>query len=910
MRLISLEERKGIANATFEQAREIVNGRLKEEEQAQPLLNAAKALDVKLSEKAEQITQAKEDFALVCEKETRQKAQFSEVQTELEAAEKEIKELSDWKTINKLRQPIAEQESLILSKLNDAKGLLENLQSLTSRFHTVENTISTQKQQKKTLEDQWSTFETSLERKKAEWQSLNDALLVISIQEIENEKSALDTSIGDLIEASAHWKLLYQAKNEERALQQSLEKNSDGLKQSTSQLAEIEKLLTMAKSEKEASSKMLERAKLVAAESVEKLRNQLVPGEPCPVCGSTHHPYAAHHPALDLVLSQLQAEHEQIEDEYIQQQNSHSSLAQRCIELKRVISEGEEKSTITEKSLQELESAWSKFHVSEKCNERPFEERSDWLQQHLQQLKSRQQLLQGQIQSFRDQKALLDRHKAQLEELNKQFAEVDNQIKDAERLLKSLTEQQTKDAEEQLTTRKKLDAVAQTVAIYFSNEEWFENWKTNPEGFETRIRVFAQEWKTNVAQLEEHTRNQTMLTEKRKGLRELLKNTQEEVQIGEEKLANFQSQNEKLNDERMALFQGVAVARVEAKLKEAIELAKKTLEARREIASAIHAEITRNQAQHEQFDVDINGLSSRELALNKQLKDWISKHNLQHETELTEAKLVELLAYGQDWIESERTRLRAVDDVLMQAKSILEERDKALTTHAGQRLSARTLEELTILLSDAQELLKQHSQEASEIGFKVSNDKLNKQRIGTLLQAIEKQDALVENWAKLNEVIGSADGKKFRQIAQEYTLDVLLSYANVHLEMLSKRYVLQRIPNSLGLQVIDQDMGDEVRTVYSLSGGESFLVSLALALGLASLSTSRMKVESLFIDEGFGSLDPTTLNIAMDALERLHNQGRKVGVISHVQEMTERIPVQIKVSKQHSGRSKVEVIGF
>jgi exonuclease SbcC len=120
---------------------------------------------------------------------------------------------------------------------------------------------------------------------------------------------------------------------------------------------------------------------------------------------------------------------------------------------------------------------------------------------------------------------------------------------------------------------------------------------------------------------------------------------------------------------------------------------------------------------------------------------------------------------------------------------------------------------------------------------------------------------------------------------------------------------LQRIPDTLGLQVLDQDMGNEIRTVFSLSGGESFLVSLALALGLASLSSSRMQVESLFIDEGFGSLDPATLNIAMDALERLHNQGRKVGVISHVQEMTERIPVQIKVSKQNSGRSKVEVIG-
>ena len=167
---------------------------------------------------------------------------------------------------------------------------------------------------------------------------------------------------------------------------------------------------------------------------------------------------------------------------------------------------------------------------------------------------------------------------------------------------------------------------------------------------------------------------------------------------------------------------------------------------------------------------------------------------------------------------------------------------------------------------------------------------------------------IVEDWAKLNDIIGSADGKKFRQIAQEYTLDILLGYANVHLEILSKRYLLQRIPDSLGLQVIDQDMGNEIRTVFSLSGGESFLVSLALALGLASLSSTRMQVESLFIDEGFGSLDPATLNIAMDALERLHNQGRKVGVISHLQEMTERIPVQIKVNKENSGRSRVEII--
>jgi exonuclease SbcC len=102
-------------------------------------------------------------------------------------------------------------------------------------------------------------------------------------------------------------------------------------------------------------------------------------------------------------------------------------------------------------------------------------------------------------------------------------------------------------------------------------------------------------------------------------------------------------------------------------------------------------------------------------------------------------------------------------------------------------------------------------------------------------------------------------------------------------------------------------MCDEVRSVFSLSGGETFLVSLALALGLASLSSRGMNIESLFIDEGFGSLDENTLLVTMDALESLHMQGRKVGVISHVQEMTERIGTQIRVEKLRSGVSRVVV---
>ena len=118
---------------------------------------------------------------------------------------------------------------------------------------------------------------------------------------------------------------------------------------------------------------------------------------------------------------------------------------------------------------------------------------------------------------------------------------------------------------------------------------------------------------------------------------------------------------------------------------------------------------------------------------------------------------------------------------------------------------------------------------------------------------------------------------------------------------------MQRIPDELALQVIDHDLCDEARTVFSLSGGETFLISLALALGLSSFSSRNHFEENLFIDEGFGTLDSETLQIVMEALERLRSQGRQVGIISHVQELTERIPAKICLVKTGNGKSKVVV---
>jgi exonuclease SbcC len=172
-----------------------------------------------------------------------------------------------------------------------------------------------------------------------------------------------------------------------------------------------------------------------------------------------------------------------------------------------------------------------------------------------------------------------------------------------------------------------------------------------------------------------------------------------------------------------------------------------------------------------------------------------------------------------------------------------------------------------------------------------------------LIAEIEKQQQQYDDWDTLKSLIGSADGKKFRVFAQGLTLDYLIHLANGQLDQLHTRYQLQRNNthngqgDALDLEVIDTWQADAVRDTKTLSGGESFLVSLALALALSDLVSHKTRIDSLFLDEGFGTLDRETLDIALDALDNLNASGKMIGVISHVDALKERIPVQIEIKK-------------
>lgn len=252
--------------------------------------------------------------------------------------------------------------------------------------------------------------------------------------------------------------------------------------------------------------------------------------------------------------------------------------------------------------------------------------------------------------------------------------------------------------------------------------------------------------------------------------------------------------------------------------------------------------------------------------------------------------------------EEEQANLSSIQGQLVQLKKQIEELKQ-------QKEQLEPIENLPEELLQLEKSRNEDNEALIVTKTRLQQDKENRELKKKIEKGLKDQLVVAEQWAKLNDLLGSADGKSFKVIAQGYTLKLLLLHANKHLSYLADRYRLQQVANQLTLQVVDRFMLDEVRTVHSLSGGESFLVSLALALGLSSLSSRNLNVDSLFIDEGFGSLDSETLTSAMEALEQLQLQGRKIGVISHVQEMSERIPAQIQIHKGQSGRSTVQIVG-
>ncbi len=264
-----------------------------------------------------------------------------------------------------------------------------------------------------------------------------------------------------------------------------------------------------------------------------------------------------------------------------------------------------------------------------------------------------------------------------------------------------------------------------------------------------------------------------------------------------------------------------------------------------------------------------------------------------------------LFAVGRDEVQAMRDHLRSLDDALTAARAALNERKQDLLRHQ-QDLPETPADDLRTRIEAVDAATVQLQQRQGAIENQIAIDAENREKLAGLEAEITKARAELDVWRAVNAAVGSKNGDRFARFAQSITLDVLADSANRHLADLNPRYRLRRAAD-LTLQVEDIDMGGEARATRSLSGGERFLVSLALALALSRMGSKGGLAATLFIDEGFGSLDAASLDLAIDALEGLQSQGRQVGVISHVEAMKDRIPVRITVTKQGGGKSAVKI---
>ncbi len=275
---------------------------------------------------------------------------------------------------------------------------------------------------------------------------------------------------------------------------------------------------------------------------------------------------------------------------------------------------------------------------------------------------------------------------------------------------------------------------------------------------------------------------------------------------------------------------------------------------------------------------------------------------------LPEADVQALLGRGEAWfagVREQRTRLHEAVAAATRAVSI---RTEELAKHEITNRPEGEREALAASRATVEERLAALVEEVKRLFARKQGMEDRQSRAQQLLEELRGREAAAAPWEKLNDLIGSADGAKFRKFAQGLALLSLLRLANRQMARLKPRYGIERVPGTdLEIAIVDRDQADQARPVSSLSGGESFLVSLALALGLAQLTGGGSPIQSLFIDEGFGALDQDSLADALETLELLQSEGRTIGLISHVDALRERVVHQVHVKPTGAGRSVLEI---
>lgn len=664
------------------------------------------------------------------------------------------------------------------------------------------------------------------------------------------------------------------------AAQQREQLNQTGL-QTKAELTVAEQTLTVTK-------QLLERQRLARSASVEELREQLQDDQPCPVCGSHEHPY--HQPEA---LLQSLGRHD--ESEEAAAQKAVDNLKEKLTELRAEVGGliGQQKEFLQQQEQlatqqQGLAPSLQAHPLYTSLFNQDATQRSSWLAQQLAQLTqsiTQDEHRQGALLNLQQNAGRLQQQLQAAQDASQQARQllVDQQrelANDRERLDTELS------AFASLLPAHTLEGLRSTPAATFMQLDQQVSQRLEQLGHQRDELAEQQERQQAIEKQQTHQQHRQQQLD---ALNLQVAELAAQHQVVQEKLSGLLGDHPSAEHWQQQLEQAVAQSRqAETDTNQELHAVHTTLV---QLVADLKAQQERQQA----LEAEQHNLATR-------VTEWRALH-----PELDDDGLTRLLALDEAQVAQLRQHLHNSEKAVEQAKVLLQEREQRLAEHQALHNGNLDAEQLDNTLATLNQQLAEGEKQCAELRARQSEDQRRQNANQALAEQIAKAYEEWQRWARLNALIGSATGDTFRKIAQAYNLDLLVHHANVQLRQLVRRYRLKRGGSMLGLLVMDTEMGDELRSVHSLSGGETFLVSLALALGLASMASSTLKIESLFIDEGFGSLDPESLQLAMDALDGLQAQGRKVAVISHVQEMHERIPVQIQVKRQGNGLSTLEV---
>ncbi|MCQ4259692.1 AAA family ATPase [Stutzerimonas stutzeri] len=683
--------------------------------------------------------------------------------------------------------------------------------------------------------------------------------------------------------------------------QQQLSAQQDRLKDEQSgQQAELAALVPIGKlagSERDDAEKalkvvqaLLDRQRLARSANVEALRAALVPGEPCSVCGSGEHPWHDGEALLTALEGHDEHELEQAQRHLKTQDERLQSLRDQHIALTTGIKQSTQRLAEVADEQAKLAQQLAALPAHTKLLEQLEATRLTWLDSRIASLKTdiatastrQRELLNLQQRSETLQKAWQSARESCVQATQALAAQRDAIARDDARMDEELAE---------------LASVLPAALL--------EHWRDKPaETFmqlDSQIEARRQQIDQHAALAEERQQRQAAL--EREQLQQQHRLDQHKACAA--RLAGLQTREQACRVMlRESLGEQPSAQTWQQQLEVAVQTARQQqADIDRQLTEA-RVELTRLAGEQQNCSQRREELLSERNALGDELAIWRAAH-----PDLDDATLAQLLQLDDTLLAEARERLRANTEQLARSRERLDGCEQRLAAHQASQPDAPDAASLEAEFAVQQTRCDEAEQRHTDVRAALLDDDRRRNQSQALLSQVADATAESQRWGRIAALIGSSDGGAFRKIAQAYNLDLLVQHANVQLRQLARRYRLKRGGSPLGLLVMDTEMGDELRSVHSLSGGETFLVSLALALGLASMASSKLKIESLFIDEGFGSLDPESLQIAMDALDSLQAQGRKVAVISHVAEMHERIPVQIQVQRMGNGQSGLEIVG-